>query len=473
MSKRDYYEVLGLSKGAASDEIKKSFRNRARQLHPDNKESGDEAAFKELAEAYEVLSDEQKKAAYDRYGHEGVKGSTRDFDNVDFSSFGGLNFEDILESLFGGAGRGGFSFGGGGGAAGTATGPRQGAHLKYDLELEFLDAVFGVDKKVTIRRLEDCTTCEGSGAAAGSTTKTCTTCNGQGQVRQVVNMLFMQSYQVIVCPDCSGAGKKIEKPCKDCKGSGQTRKPKELDVKVPAGIENGTRLRLSQAGDKGARGGPYGDLFVVLHVKDHPTFIRDAQTIHVKQTVGFAMAALGGELLVPTVEGNKPLKIPAGLQSSSQIVMKGLGVPYLSVNSHRGSQRGDQIVHVIVETPAKLSGEERKLFERLAELRNEKLSVPSGKSDDQERDDGSGDGEEKDHKNGEKEKSGPSANKHKSSGKDGSDGHSKDGKNSKNQKAGGASGANSSASEEHKGEGSILDKIVDAFRPKGSEHTPD
>jgi molecular chaperone DnaJ len=468
MAKRDYYEVLGLSRGASSDDIKKNFRNMARQLHPDNKESGDEAAFKELAEAYEVLSDEQKKAAYDRYGHEGVKGSTRDFDNVDFSSFAGVNFEDIIEALFGGGARGGFAgFGGGGGSPAS---PRQGAHLKYDLELEFLDAIFGVDKKITVRRLEDCTTCEGSGPAPGSTTKACTTCNGQWQVRQVVNMLFMQSYQIIVCPDCSGAGKKIEKPCKDCKGVGQTRRPKELDVKVPAGIENGTRLRLTQAGDKGSRGGPYGDLYVILHVKEHPTFIRDAQTIHIKQPIGFAMAALGGELLVPTVEGNKPLKIPSAIQSGSQIVMKNLGVPYLSVNSHKGQQRGDQIVHVIVETPAKLSGEERKLFERLAELRNEKLSVTVSKDDGEGQSTATGGGAS------DKDKSG-SSGKNKSSGKEGSKeghagGHAKDGKNSKST-SGASSTGSSEQSEEHKGEGSFLDKIVDAFRPKGSEHTPD
>jgi molecular chaperone DnaJ len=466
MAKRDYYEILGVGRAATKDDIKKSFRDKARQLHPDNKESGDEAAFKELAEAYEVLSDEQKKGAYDRYGHEGVKGSTRDFDNVDFSSFAGVNFEDIVEALFGG--RGGFGgFGGGGGASATA--PRQGAHLKYDLELEFLDAIFGVEKKVTVRRLEDCTTCEGSGAAPGSNTKTCTTCNGQGQVRQVVNMLFMQSYQIIVCPDCAGAGKKIEKPCKDCKGVGQTRRPKELDVKVPAGIENGTRLRLTQAGDKGARGGPYGDLFVILHVKDHPVFIRDAQTIHVKQTIGFAMAALGGELLVPTVEGNKPIKIPNGIQSGSQIVMKQLGVPYLSVNSHRGSQRGDQIVHVVVETPGKLSSEERKLFERLAELRNEKLTVPPSKDDAAGKDKNSGKDSDKDGEpSGDKS---PGNEKEKTTARDNeSGGSSKSSKKNKNKKHAGQSGSSADA-EEHKGD-SFLDKIVDAFRPKG-EHTAD
>ncbi len=366
MTKRDYYEVLGLAKGASADEIKKTFRNRARQLHPDNKDSGDEAAFKELAEAYEVLSDEQKKAAYDRYGHDGIKGSTRDYDNVDFSSMQGFGFEDIIDALFGGGMRGGFP-------SGRQAGPKQGAHLKYDLEIDFLEAVFGVDKKVSVKRLEDCTTCEGSGAQAGSEMTTCATCAGQGQVKQMVNMLFVQSYQILTCPDCAGAGKKIDKPCKDCRGAGQTRKSREFDVKVPAGIDSGTRLRLAQAGDKGAKGGPYGDLFVVIYVREHKDFIRDGQTIHMKQPVSYAQAALGAEIMVPTVDGSKILKIPAGVQSGTQLAMRDLGVPHLN----NPARRGDQIVHVFVETPTKLSNEEKQLLTKLAELRGDKLTVES------------------------------------------------------------------------------------------------
>lgn len=366
MTKRDYYEVLGLAKGASADEIKKTFRNRARQLHPDNKDSGDEAAFKELAEAYEVLSDEQKKAAYDRYGHDGIKGSTRDYDNVDFSSMQGFGFEDIIDALFGGGMRGGFS-------SGRPAGPKQGAHLKYDLEIDFLEAVFGVDKKVSVKRLEDCTTCEGSGAQAGSQMTTCATCAGQGQVKQMVNMLFVQSYQILTCPDCAGAGKKIDKPCKECRGAGQTRKSREFDVKVPAGIDSGTRLRLAQAGDKGAKGGPYGDLFVVIYVREHKDFIRDGQTIHMKQPVSYAQAALGAEIMVPTVDGSKILKIPAGVQSGTQLAMRDLGVPHLN----NPARRGDQIVHIFVETPTKLSNEEKQLLTKLAELRGDKLTVES------------------------------------------------------------------------------------------------
>lgn len=424
MTKRDYYEVLGVTRTASGDEIKKSFRNRARQLHPDNKDSGDEAAFKELAEAYEVLSDEQKKAAYDRYGHEGVKG-TRDYDNVDFSNMQGFGFEDIIDALFGGGMRGGGGFG-----QQARSGPRQGSHLKYDLEIEFLDAIFGVEKKVTVRRLEDCGTCEGSGASPGSQTSTCATCNGQGQVRQMVNMLFMQSYQVISCPDCQGAGKKIDKPCKDCKGAGQTRKPREFDVKVPAGIDDGTRLRLSQAGDKGAKGGPYGDLFVVVHVREHKQFLRDGFTIHIRQPVGFAQAALGAEIHVPTVEGTKVLKIPAGVQSGTQLAMRELGVPYIG----QTGRRGDQIVHVFVETPSKLSNEEKELLKKLAELRGEKLTVePEAKA----------------------KVESDNATEAKSEGK------KHDNKKSKKKNG------DKNADEDKKDDENIFEKLVDVFRPKG------
>ena len=420
MAKRDYYEILGVSKTASADEIKKSFRNRARQLHPDNKDSGDEVAFKELAEAYEVLSDAQKKSAYDRYGHEGVKGSTRDFDNVDFSSFQGFGFEDIIDALFNGGGRG---FG----SQAGRNGPRQGAHLRYDLDLEFLDAIFGVEKKITVKRLEDCTSCEGTGASPGSELKTCATCQGQGQVKQMVNMLFMQSYQVIACPDCQGSGKKIEKPCKDCKGVGQTRKPREFDLKVPAGVEDGTRLRLTQGGDKGVKGGPYGDLYVVIHVKEHERFIREGRTIHLRQPISFSMAALGGELMVPTVEGSKILTVPGGTQTGAQLTMRDLGVPSLD----NPARRGDQIVHLVVETPTKLSKEERKLLEQLAELRKEKLTVGKGAE----------------------------AQETVSAGAS----QSKKGKHKQN-----ANNAQAEAEPE-----SILDKIVDVFRPKNGEEKED
>lgn len=365
MSKRDYYEVIGVAKGATPEEVKKAFRRQARSLHPDNKDSGDEKAFKELAEAYEVLSDENKRASYDRYGHEGVKGSASRFDNFDFSGFQGFGMDDILESLFGASMRGGFS--------GSRGGPAQGAHLRYDLELDFLEAVFGVEKKLTVKRLDDCTTCLGTGAAVGANITTCQTCNGMGQVKELVNMLFVQSYQITTCPGCHGGGKSVDKPCRDCKGQGLTRKPKEWEFKVPAGIEDGSRIRIGQAGDKGPHGGQFGDLFVMVHVKRHKDFIRENNTIHVKQDVSFSMAALGGELLVPTVDGTKVLKIPHGVQSGTKLVMKDLGVPLLN----SPNRRGDQIVHINLKTPNKLSKEERELFERLAELQKEELHIDS------------------------------------------------------------------------------------------------
>ncbi|MEZ4543314.1 MAG: DnaJ domain-containing protein [Cyanobacteriota/Melainabacteria group bacterium] len=230
-AKQDYYETIGVPKDSSAEEIKKAFRKKARSLHPDNKESGDEQAFKELAEAYEVLSDEQKRAAYDRYGHEGVKGSTRGFEDVDFSSFAGFGIDDILESLFGG----GFRTSGG---FGRPQGPSHGAHLKYDLEIDFLEAVFGCTKKITVNRLEDCTTCDGDGASPGSKISTCETCGGVGQVKEA------GQHAVVSLSDNhlpSGRGK-IEKPCKDCRGH---RKKVDFDLKVPAGANDGARMRLT------------------------------------------------------------------------------------------------------------------------------------------------------------------------------------------------------------------------------------
>lgn len=425
MAKRDYYDVLGVPKGASADEIKKNFRNKARSLHPDNKDSGDEAAFKELAEAYEVLSDANKRATYDRYGHEGVKGSTRGFDNVDFSSFSGFGVDDFLDFFFGGGARGG-----------RRSGPEPGASLKYDLEIEFLDAVFGLEKKISVRRLEDCTTCTGSGAAPGSSPTPCVTCAGMGQVQQVVNSWFGQSVRVIDCPACNGNGQKIDKPCRDCKGEGLVKKTREFQLKVPAGIEAGSRLRLTSGGDKGKRGGGFGDLYVIIHVKNHKQFVRDGETIHLKQPVSFSQAALGCELMVPTVDGPKFLKIPSGIQTGTQIVMRDSGVPKFNMPT----RRGDQIVHVVVETPSKVSSEERKLLEKLAELRGERLSVPKEEREAAEAEIAAAAAAKR-----EQEAEAEAAAKAASGAKD------KD-KDKDEQK-----------------EESIFDKIVDAFRPKNGE----
>lgn len=424
MAKRDYYEVLGLAKNASPEEIKKNFRNKARDLHPDNKDSGDEAAFKELAEAYEILSDEQKRASYDRYGHEGVKNQSRGFDNVDFSSMAGFGIDDFIEFFFGGGMRTG----------GRRGGPEQGAHLKYDLEIEFLEAVFGTEKKINIRRLEDCATCEGSGAAPGSNPVTCVACAGMGQVQQVVNSWFGQTMRVIECPTCHGSGQKIDKPCRDCKGEALVRKSREFQLKIPAGIEAGSRLRLTSAGDKGRRGGTFGDLFVIIHVKEHKQFIRDGETIHLRQPISFSMAALGGEMMVPTVDGPRQLKISAGVQHGTTQMMREMGVPRFN----NPSRRGDQVVHLVVETPNKLSSEEKKLLEQLAELRGERLHLsPEELAEIEARKEASA-----------KEAAAATAAKAGAAAK---------GKHSKKEK------------EEEKEDSSIIDKIVDAFRPKNGD----
>ncbi len=416
MSKRDYYDILGVSKTATAQEIKKAFRGKARNLHPDNKDSGDEKAFKELAEAYEVLSSEQKRATYDKYGHEGVKGSGTRFDNFDFSQFSG-GLDDIIEQLFGAGMRSGFG--------GRSGGPQQGAHLRYDLELDFLEAVFGCEKEIKIRRLEDCNECSGSGASPGSEVSTCTTCNGVGQVKELVNMLFVQTYQITTCPHCRGQGKKIDKPCRGCRGEGLARKEKDFSVSVPAGVDNGMKRQISNGGDKGPRGGSYGDLFVVFHVKDHPDFIRDGNTIHLKQEVSYSMAALGGEKMVPTVDGSKILTIPEGIQSGNQLVMRNLGVPQLN----NPSRRGDQVIHVVVKTPTKLSKEEKEIFKQLAQLKGEKLVLDEEERKEETRSTPSGETK-------------PSQEKSKHERKKKKDFHEK------------------------KEDESLLDKIVDAFRPK-------
>ncbi|MEZ4491149.1 MAG: molecular chaperone DnaJ [Cyanobacteriota/Melainabacteria group bacterium] len=431
-AKQDYYETIGVPKDSSAEEIKKAFRKKARSLHPDNKESGDEQAFKELAEAYEVLSDEQKRAAYDRYGHEGVKGSTRGFEDVDFSSFAGFGIDDILESLFGG----GFRTSGG---FGRPQGPSHGAHLKYDLEIDFLEAVFGCTKKITVNRLEDCTTCDGDGASPGSKISTCETCGGVGQVKELVNMLFVQTYQITTCPKCSGRGKQIEKPCKDCRGQGLNRKKVDFDLKVPAGIDDGARMRLTGAGDKGAQGGAFGDLFIIVHVKQHKDFIREGSTVHVKQPVSFSMAALGGEVMVPTVEGSKVLKIPQGIQGGTKLIMKDMGVPILNYPN----RRGDQVVHVNVETPKKLSKEEKELFQKLASIRGESLEVEARE-----------------------EKSPAEKEKASESEKESEKGSKKESKKNKN---GNADKETKEEKNHEKHNDSFLDKIVDAFRPKNDE----
>jgi len=358
MTLRDYYEVLGVDKNAGKDEIKKAFRAKARKYHPDvNKNHDAEEKFKELGQAYEVLMDDDKRAMYDRYGHDGLKNAGFDTSGPFDFGFGGL--DEILSSFFGG----GF-----GGRARRADAPQRGSDLRYDLEIEFTEAVFGTEKDIEIEHLESCEKCGGSGVEPGSRPVICPVCGGSGQVQRVTQTILGHFTQVSVCHECGGTGKKITNPCKNCSGQGRKNVKKTLNVKIPAGIDGNTKLRITGEGDAGKFGGRSGDLYVVIFVKPHEIFKRDGVNIYLKQQVSFTQAALGDEIEVPTMTGKENIKIQPGLQSGTVLTLKGAGVPYLN----QASRRGDQFITIEVVTPKHLSEEERKLYERLRELEGAK-----------------------------------------------------------------------------------------------------
>ncbi|MCC7519160.1 MAG: molecular chaperone DnaJ [Verrucomicrobiae bacterium] len=350
MAKRDYYEVLGVSRSANDEEIKKAYRKMALKYHPDRNQ-GDKAAeekFKEVSEAYEALSDREKREAYDRFGHAAFSGAGRG------APGGGFHDPmDIFQQFFGGAG--GFSFGdlfAGGGERGQS-----GNDLRYDLRISFKEACFGVEKEISVRRHEACAECGGSGAAAGSSASRCSQCGGRGQVG-MSRGFFMVSQ---TCPRCRGSGQVIERPCRACSGSGLQEKPARIKIRVPGGVENGMRLRSSDNGEHGPRGGPPGDLYVVLHVEEHDLFKRDGEDIHCEIPVTFAMASLGGEMDVPTLDGATRVKVPAGTQSGAMFRLRGRGAKALD-----GTGFGDLHVRVHVEVPRRLNAEQRRKLEEFA-----------------------------------------------------------------------------------------------------------
>jgi molecular chaperone DnaJ len=349
-SKRDYYEVLGVAKSATDQEMKSAYRKLALQYHPD-RNPGDKQAedrFKEAAEAYSVLTDAQKRAAYDRYGHAGLGGAAGGGAGFDPSIF--ADFSDVLGDLFG------FGDAFGGRRGGNRV--QRGSDLRYDLELKFEDAAFGVTRQIKYSRHESCLECEGSGAQQGSGPSTCTTCNGHGQVR------FQQGFFSITrtCSQCSGTGKIIKNPCKSCRGEGRMVRERTVELKIPAGVDNGDKMRVSGEGDAGGKGGPDGDLYVVLSVKDHEIFERREHQLYCHIPVSFPQAALGSEIMVPTLEGEDvALKVPAGTQTGSTFRIKGRGV-----SKRGGSSRGDLYVTVDVAIPAKLSKEQKELIAKLA-----------------------------------------------------------------------------------------------------------
>jgi len=347
--KKCYYEILSISKTAGGSQVKAAYRKAALQHHPD-RNPGDEvaeAAFKEASEAYEVLSDEAKRSTYDQFGHQGLAGQGfQDMGDV-FSSFG-----NIFEEFFG--------FSGGGGGRGRG---RRGADLRYDLQLEFEDAVFGAERDIEFERDVECTTCSGEGAPAGGKSE-CSTCGGIGQVRRSQGFFSVQT----TCPSCRGRGVTITNPCKPCKGQGVTKEKRTLSVKVPAGVDSGLRLRVSEEGEGGAGGGSPGDLYVILHVKDHEFFERNEEDIILSQKVGIAQAALGAKIEVPTLEGKEELIIPPGTQHGHRVTISGQGVPHL-----KGVGRGDLIVEISVRVPEKMTKEQREALEKFAELSGEEV----------------------------------------------------------------------------------------------------
>ncbi len=348
MNKRDYYEVLGVSKDASDKELKRAYRKLAMQYHPDRNPDNPEAEqkFKEASEAYEVLSDAEKRARYDRFGHEGLRGGGRagfnDMDDI-FNQFG-----DIFGDMFG--------FGGGRRRRG---GPQRGADMRYDLELSFEEAAFGTTKELTIPRHVDCETCDGSGAKPGTSPTTCETCQGRGQVHHRQGFFTLSS----TCPHCNGEGEIISDPCPDCNGEGKTKVERQVEVTIPAGVDAGTRLRLRQEGENGSRGAPRGDLYVFLHVQESEHFQRDGADLHHKKEISFVEAALGADISVPTLEDEQEITISPGTQHGDTKILKNEGLAKL-----RGSGRGNLIVHFDITIPTDLSKRQRELLEEFAEL---------------------------------------------------------------------------------------------------------
>jgi len=359
MSKRDYYEVLGLSKGASADEIKKGYRRKAKELHPDRNTSDPsaESKFKEANEAYDVLKDPERKAAYDRFGHaafEGGMGGGGGQRQGDFSSA----FSDVFDDLFG-------DFMGGGQRGGGRSRASRGSDLRYNLEISLEDAYSGLQISINVPTSVQCSPCNGSGAAGGSEPSTCPTCSGMGKVRASQGFFTVER----TCPSCSGMGQVISNPCSSCGGQGRSNKDRSLSVNVPAGVETGTRIRLSNEGEAGLRGGPAGDLYIFIEVREHKIFQRDGNSLFCRIPVSMSGAALGGDIEVPTIDGGRSrVKIPAGSQSGRQMRLRGKGMP-----SIKSAQKGDMFIEIAVETPVNLTSKQRELlreFEALSEDNN-------------------------------------------------------------------------------------------------------
>lgn len=359
MSQKDYYKILGVDKSASQEEIKKAFRKLAHQHHPDKK-GGDEAKFKEINEAWQVLGDENKRKQYDQFGS--------DFEQQ--GGFGGgAGWEDFMRAARGGQGMN-FDFGGGGFGdifgdmfgfgGGQRGGKRRGNDIQIDVQLEFREAVFGIEKEIRLNKINACDVCNGNGAEPGSKLNQCGECKGQGQVRRVQQTILGAMQTVATCPRCQGAGQTAEKPCKHCRGEGRSKSESTLKVKIPAGIDNGGAIRLSGKGEFPGKGGQAGDLYIRVHVKEDKHLVREGYDIFTEARVTFPQAALGAVIEIETLDGKKKIEVPEGTQSGQSIRLRDLGVPHLN-----SSRRGDQYIKVVVDTPKKLSRQAKKLLEEL------------------------------------------------------------------------------------------------------------
>ena len=365
---RDYYEILDLDKNASDDEIKRAYRQLAKKYHPDLNpdDSQAEQKFKEATAAYEILSDPEKRSRYDRFGHAGVDPQAG---NADFGGFGDI-FDDIFD-IFGGGGFGGFA---GSSQGASRNRPSKGADLRYNLNLDFREAVFGTEKEIQFRRTEECSTCDGSGAKPGTEKHTCNNCNGSGQVKYAQQTAFGQFVRVGTCDVCNGSGEIIDEKCNSCGGSGNESKSKKLKVKIPAGVDDGSVVSLRGEGEAGSNGGPSGDLYVYISVKEDSVFKREGNHIFVDLPITFAEAALGAEIEVPTLDGVEKFSLSEGTQTGTRFRLKNKGVPYL-----RGSGKGDLYFTVNIKVPTNLTDEEKELLLQFSNLTGDNYKKSEGK----------------------------------------------------------------------------------------------
>lgn len=364
VSKKDYYEILGVNREADEKEIKKAYRQKARKLHPDvNKDDPNaEENFKELSEAYEILSDPDKRARYDRYGHAGINDNDFNFEDFARGGFGGFeDLSDIFDMFFGGG-------------MGRRQGPQRGADLQYRMQIDFEKAAFGGQEEISIPRTETCETCNGSGAKPGTSSKTCPTCQGVGQIRTTQQTPFGHFTQTRVCDRCGGEGRIVESPCPDCHGNGRVRRQRKITVNIPAGVSTGTRLRMPGEGEAGDRGAPGGDLYIVVQVKSHKIFTRKNDDLYCEVPINFVQATMGDEIEVPTLEGKVKFTIPEGTQPGTTFRLKNKGIAHLN-----GYGRGDEYIKVKVVIPKSLNEKQKELLMQFAEESGDEIN-PEHKS---------------------------------------------------------------------------------------------